>query len=102
MKILTYFSLAVFFFFVLDGNEVWAQSNSGAGQVIVKKWKDNKKAAFSFTFDDGLLTQYTNAWPILNQSVPFPFRDFASLPLYYNRVTGAPGRRRRPAVLLHR
>lgn len=35
------------------------------GQVDVKRWQDDKSSAFSFSFDDGLLSQYTFAFPIL-------------------------------------
>ena len=27
----------------------------GYGQISVKKWADDRKSAFSFTFDDGLM-----------------------------------------------
>lgn len=37
------------------------------GQVDVKRWQDDKLSAFSFSFDDGLLSQYTFAFPILEQ-----------------------------------
>ncbi len=37
------------------------------GQVDVKRWQDDKSSAFSFSFDDGLLSQYTFAFPILEQ-----------------------------------
>lgn len=36
------------------------------GQVSVKKWADDRKSAFTFTFDDGCMTQYTYAKPILD------------------------------------
>ncbi|HKI77645.1 MAG TPA: polysaccharide deacetylase family protein [Ignavibacteriaceae bacterium] len=36
------------------------------GSVIVKTWANDKKAAFSLTFDDGYESQYNNARPILN------------------------------------
>jgi peptidoglycan/xylan/chitin deacetylase (PgdA/CDA1 family) len=37
------------------------------GQVTVKTWADNKKSAYSITLDDGLMSQYTYALPILDQ-----------------------------------
>jgi len=37
-----------------------------AGNVSVKTWADDKQSAFSFTFDDGFLSQYEIALPILN------------------------------------
>jgi peptidoglycan/xylan/chitin deacetylase (PgdA/CDA1 family) len=36
------------------------------GQVSVKKWADDRKSAFSFTFDDASMSQYTYAAPILD------------------------------------
>ena len=38
----------------------------GYGEVSVKKWADDRKSAFTFTFDDGFMSQYTNAAPILD------------------------------------
>lgn len=37
------------------------------GQLEVKLWQDDKKSAFSFSFDDGLMSQFTFAFPILEQ-----------------------------------
>ncbi len=36
------------------------------GKVTVKKWADDRKSAFSFTFDDGFSCQYEYAVPILD------------------------------------
>jgi peptidoglycan/xylan/chitin deacetylase (PgdA/CDA1 family) len=36
------------------------------GQLSIKKWADDRKSAFSFTFDDGCMSQYTYAAPILD------------------------------------
>ncbi|MCJ7554246.1 MAG: polysaccharide deacetylase family protein [Ignavibacteriaceae bacterium] len=36
-------------------------------KVRVAKWSDDKQSAFSFSFDDGLLSHYQNAKPILDQ-----------------------------------
>jgi len=41
------------------------QSNN-YGQIAVKKWAGDRKSAFSFTFDDGAVSQYKNALPILD------------------------------------
>lgn len=40
---------------------------STAGDVSIKKWKDDKSAAFSFTFDDCMLSQYVYVFPMLEQ-----------------------------------
>jgi peptidoglycan/xylan/chitin deacetylase (PgdA/CDA1 family) len=37
------------------------------GKVEVNTWAGNKKAAFSFTFDDSFISHYTTVRPILNQ-----------------------------------
>lgn len=41
-------------------------SFSSIGQVNIERWEDGKKAAFSFTFDDGLQSQYDYVRPIMN------------------------------------
>jgi len=40
---------------------------ANVGNIIIKKWADDKKSAFSFSFDDGFQSQYINVRPILNQ-----------------------------------
>lgn len=37
------------------------------GDVLVDTWANGNKGAFSFTFDDGFMSQYTYAWPVLKQ-----------------------------------
>ena len=37
------------------------------GQTEVTKWKGNKKSAVSITYDDGIITQFTVARPIMNK-----------------------------------
>ena len=38
----------------------------GVGDVSVKKWADDRKSAFTFTYDDGYITQYQYVKPILD------------------------------------
>ena len=38
----------------------------GYGQTSVKKWADDRKSAFTFTFDDGLICDYYYVMPILD------------------------------------
>jgi peptidoglycan/xylan/chitin deacetylase (PgdA/CDA1 family) len=40
---------------------------AGGLKMHVTKWKDNKRAAVSYTFDDGLLEQYTELFPQLKR-----------------------------------
>ena len=42
--------------------------SGGYGQVSVKKWANDRKSAFSFSFDDGYLSHYTYARPVLDSS----------------------------------
>jgi peptidoglycan/xylan/chitin deacetylase (PgdA/CDA1 family) len=49
---------------VATNNETLSKT-AALGQVTLKRWKDNKTAAFSFTFDDALLSQYEHVFPIL-------------------------------------
>jgi len=37
------------------------------GRTTVSKWQGNKKAAVSITYDDGIITQFTVARPIMNK-----------------------------------
>lgn len=37
------------------------------GDISIKRWKDDKTAAFSFTFDDCMQSQYTHVFPIFQQ-----------------------------------
>lgn len=37
------------------------------GQTKVSKWKGNKKAAISITYDDGIISQFTVARPMMNK-----------------------------------
>ena len=47
---------------------VYSQGNaSSVGDVNVKKWKDDKTAAFSFTFDDCMQSQYDYVFPMFEQ-----------------------------------
>ena len=49
--------------FAFTGVEI----DSTYGSFTATKWAGNQQSAFSFTFDDGLKSQYDNAYPILNQ-----------------------------------
>ena len=53
---------------IIDKTQSINKTNTAnAGDIIVKKWADDKKSAFSFSFDDSYETHYTNVRPILNQ-----------------------------------
>ena len=39
---------------------------SNYGKVFVTRWAEDRKSAFSFSFDDGFKAQYDNVGPILN------------------------------------
>jgi peptidoglycan/xylan/chitin deacetylase (PgdA/CDA1 family) len=41
--------------------------DSSYGSFTATLWAGNQQSAFSFSFDDGLKSQYDNAYPILNQ-----------------------------------
>ncbi len=44
------------------------------GQTSVSKWQGNKKSAISITYDDGIITQFTVARPIMNKlNIPATF-----------------------------
>jgi peptidoglycan/xylan/chitin deacetylase (PgdA/CDA1 family) len=74
------YSLSLILVVVLTINFSNAQSDSTIGKLTVTKWADNKLSAFSFSFDDGLKSQYVNARNILNQ---FNFKGtFFILPPY--------------------
>ncbi len=56
--------VAAVLFSVID---LSAQVTGGPGDLWAAKWKGDKKAALAITFDDGYLSQFENARPILNQ-----------------------------------
>ena len=58
-------SLAVYIILIQIIAPVFCHAG-GYGEVSVKKWADDRKSAFTFTFDDGFITQYTNVKPILD------------------------------------
>jgi len=53
---------------ITEQNQSINKSNTAnTGDIIIKKWADDKKSAFSFSFDDAYMSHYTNTAPILNQ-----------------------------------
>jgi peptidoglycan/xylan/chitin deacetylase (PgdA/CDA1 family) len=69
MKSLLKLTLLLLFAFSMIANDnSFGQNNlQSVGDVSVKKWKDDKTAAFSFTFDDCMQSQYDHVYPILGQ-----------------------------------
>jgi peptidoglycan/xylan/chitin deacetylase (PgdA/CDA1 family) len=60
--------LLTFLLTMMFSGNFFPQNNvRSIGEVMVKKWKDDKTAAFSFTFDDCLQSQYDYAFPILEE-----------------------------------
>ncbi|GAB4294481.1 MAG: hypothetical protein Kow0098_16040 [Ignavibacteriaceae bacterium] len=55
--------LTLAFIFLLIAADTFAQGYEVEAEA--NRWKDNRLAAFTFTFDDGFLSHYTNAFPIL-------------------------------------
>ena len=49
------------------GNKQIKAITAAYGSVSVKTWADDKKSAFSFTFDDSFMSQYTYAVPVLDR-----------------------------------
>ncbi len=50
------------------GNDKGASSQDSVyGSVTVKRWADNKKSAFTISFDDSTISQFTNARPVLDK-----------------------------------
>ncbi len=51
-----------------SGNESDSVSKSSSyGNIIITTWADDRNSAFSFSFDDGFISQYVNVRGILNQ-----------------------------------
>jgi peptidoglycan/xylan/chitin deacetylase (PgdA/CDA1 family) len=67
-----FFYVSFFFFCVSFCFRIFAQHNqsdsSDWGKLYVTTWADNKQSAFSFSFDDGFISQYDNVRNILNQN----------------------------------
>jgi hypothetical protein len=54
-----------------ESNSLTENKTESGGNVWAAKWYDDKISAFSFSFDDGMISQFENVRPILNQ---FTFR----------------------------
>jgi hypothetical protein len=67
-----FFIVSFFFFYVLFCFRISAQINqsdsSDWGKLYVTTWADDRQSAFSFSFDDGFISQYDNVRNILNQN----------------------------------
>ena len=55
-------ALILLFFLIFSGFSL----AGGYGQVSVKTWADDRESAFTFTFDDNMMSQYTYAIPVLD------------------------------------
>jgi len=44
-----------------------ASDSSNYGEVYITRWAEDRKSAFSFSFDDGFKAQYDNVYPILEE-----------------------------------
>ncbi len=66
-----FFAVSVCLFCFSFCCKVYAQINksdsSDWGKVYVTTWADNRQSAFSFSFDDGFISQFENVREILNQ-----------------------------------
>ena len=62
-------SIKLIFLLVLNTLFLSCDSNPAGqtGQTSICKWQGNKKAAVSITYDDGIMTQFTVARPIMNR-----------------------------------
>lgn len=61
---LTFISIHIF---VILSAVVFSQSSGFDVKLKVTKWANDKQSAFTFSFDDGFLSHYKNAGPILDQ-----------------------------------
>ena len=71
MKVHVRISLVVVLIFLFHLTVYGFNPPGEYGQISVKKWADDRKSAFTFTFDDGFITQYQYVKPILDS---FGFR----------------------------
>lgn len=60
---LTILCLVVDLFFMSCINNL----DPNSGHTVVSKWQGNKKSAISITYDDGIISQFTVARPIMNK-----------------------------------
>lgn len=61
--------------------------SSDWGKTYVTEWADNRQSAFSFSFDDGFISQYENVKNILNQN-DFPATYFILPPFLTDSLPG--------------
>ena len=73
----------------LSGNESGSVSKASSyGIISVTNWANDRNSAFSFSFDDGFISQYENVRVIFNQ---FDFRGtFYILPPFLRAVCRSP------------
>ncbi len=72
------FILCLFFAVILSANDFHPNSSgigneslsklNNYGIITITTWADDRNAAFSFSFDDGFISQYENVREILNQN----------------------------------
>jgi peptidoglycan/xylan/chitin deacetylase (PgdA/CDA1 family) len=60
-------SVFLFIIIIIPENSFPQFKSAGIGDISVKKWKDDYTAAFSFTFDDCMQSQYDHVFPIFEQ-----------------------------------
>ncbi|MDH5382955.1 MAG: hypothetical protein OEW75_19020, partial [Cyclobacteriaceae bacterium] len=51
--------------FMLTAWSCTQKKDETIGETEITKWRDNKKAAASITYDDGTINQFTVALPIM-------------------------------------
>ena len=70
--ILQYIFFSLFLLLIVFAQENRCQTTGASikspyGKIAVKTWYQDKKAAYSLTFDDGTLSHYTTLYPLLNK-----------------------------------
>ena len=84
--------LASFFFFCISfcfkiSAQINQSDSSDWGRLFVSTWADDRQSAFSFSFDDGFISQYDNVRIILNQN-NFPATYFILPPFLTDSLPG--------------
>ena len=82
----SFFIICISFYFRISA-QINRSDSSDWGKLYAATWADDRQSAFSFSFDDGFISQYENVRNILNQN-NFPATYFILPPFLTDTLPG--------------